>query len=108
MLQGTIVENSLTNPHILKELAVLKSWPDGTWKLHQVNLDRAQALKLANYINDGPWYMHFWELGTEDVLVVFKDKTFDIKYSDRSTWREAVAHGKTIGIPDEQLDFLIY
>jgi len=108
MLQGTIVENSLTDPSVLKEILLLKSWQDGTWKLHQVNLDREQALNLASYIADGPWYMHFWEPESDDVLVVYKNKTFDIKHSDKLTWQDAVAYGKSIGIPDAQLDFLIY
>ncbi|MDQ1300045.1 MAG: hypothetical protein QG636_713 [Patescibacteria group bacterium] len=108
MLQGTIVENSLTDPTVLGDLSILKSWPEGSWKLHQVQLDREQAIELATFLADGPWYMHFWEPGTEDVLVVFKDKTFDIKYSDKSTWEEAVAYGKSTGVPEEQLDFLIY
>jgi hypothetical protein len=108
MLQGTIVENSLTDPAILKELSILKSWPDGKWNLHQVSLNREEALKLAGHIAGGPWYMHFWEPGKDDVLVVFKDKTFDLKHSDKSTWQGAIAHGKSIGIPDKQLDFPIY
>lgn len=52
--------------------------------------------------------MHFWEPGKDEVLAVFKNKTFDIKHSDKSTWSGAVEHGKSIGIPEEQLDFLIY
>jgi hypothetical protein len=107
VLQGTIIETSLTDSDILKELSILKSWPDGSWKLHQVSLDRAQTLKLADHIADGPWYMHFWEPGTDDVLVVFKDKTFDIKHSDKLTWTEAIEHGKSLDIPVEQLDFPI-
>jgi len=107
MLQGTIIENSLTDPAVLKELSILKSWSTSTWNLHHVSLDRPQALKLASYIKAGPWYMHFWESGTDDVLVVFKDKTFDIKHSDKSTWQEAIDYGISIGVPDKQLDFVI-
>ncbi|HEX5774691.1 MAG TPA: hypothetical protein VFY28_01875 [Candidatus Paceibacterota bacterium] len=108
MLQGTIVENSLREPSVLKELSILKSWPDGTWNLHQVELDREQAIKLGSHLSDGPWYMHFWESGSDDVLIVFRGKTFDIKHSDKSTWSEAVSYGKSIGVPEEQLDFVIY
>lgn len=108
MLQGTIVENSLAEKDILKELDVIKSWPDGTWNLHQVKLNREEAIKLAAYLADGPWYMHFWEPGSDNVLVVYKGRTFDIKHSDKSTWAPAVEYGKSIGIPEEQLDFLIY
>lgn len=107
MLQGTIVENSLINPDVLKDLTILKSWPDGSWNLHQVQLNRKQAIKLADHLANGPWYMHFWEPGKDEVLVIFKNKTFDIKHSDKSTWSEAVAYGKSIGVPEEQLDFLI-
>lgn len=108
MLQGTIVENSLVDTSILDDVTILKSWPDGSWNLHQVSLDREHALSLAGYLADGPWYMHFWEPGNDDVLVVFKGKTFDIKHSDKNSWKEAVEYGQSIGIPEEQLDFLIY
>lgn len=108
MLQGTIIENSLIDPSVLSDLSVLKSWPSGSWNLHQVQLDRQQALQLANNLSVGPWYMHFWEHGKDDILVIFKDRTFDIRYSEKSTWNEAVAYGRSIGIPEEQLDFHIY
>ncbi len=108
MLQGTIVENSLSDSKILKNLTIVKSWPEGSWKLHQIELSRDSALKLAEYIAEGPWYMHFWEPGSDEVLVVYKSKTFDIKYSDKSTWSEAIKYGESIGIPNEQLDFFIY
>ncbi|CAN5748698.1 hypothetical protein BH11PAT2_BH11PAT2_01410 [soil metagenome] len=108
MLQGTIVESSLVDPEILKDLAILKSWPDGTWNLHQVSLTREQAIGLGKYLADGAWYMHFWEPGEDDVLVVFKNKTFHIKHSDKTTWKNAVEYGRSMGIPEEQLDFLIY
>lgn len=108
MLQGTIIENSLIEPAVLDGLNILKSWSSGSWNLHQVQLDREQALKLADHLDVGPWYMHFWEPGKDAVLVVFKDRAFDIKYSDKSTWDEAIAHGKSIGVPEEQLSFLVY
>lgn len=108
MLQGTVVENSLVNPEILKNLSILKSWPDGSWNLHQVSVTRDQAIALGEQLAEGAWYMHFWEPGNDNVLVVFKGKSFDIKHSDKTTWSEAVQYGKSIGIPDEQLDFLIY
>lgn len=107
MLQGTIIENSLQVAGIIKGLKVLRSWEEGDWKLHQVEADREQALGLGKYLADGPWYVHFWEPGKDDVLVVFKDKAYDINYSDKSTWKEAIQYGKSIGILEEQLDFLI-
>lgn len=107
MLQGTIIENSLINPSVLQDLVLLESWTDGSWKLHKVSISRREALHLGEHLKDGPWYVHFWEPGKDDVLVVFKDKSFEIKHSNKSTWTEAIEHGKSIGIPEEQLDFLV-
>ncbi len=107
MLHGVIVENSLTDVSILKSIHIIKSWTDGSWKLHEVELQREDAIQLSAFITEGPWYMHFWN-NEDAILVVFKNKFFDIKQSDTSTWNEAVAYGKDTGIPTEQLDFLTH
>lgn len=107
VLKGTIVGNSLSDKSILERLNILKNWSEDGWDLYHVGLDRKDAVGLGKYLADGPWYAHFWKPGEDEVLVVFKNKTFDIKHSDKSTWREAVQYGESIGIPGEQLDFLI-
>ena len=105
--QGIIVENSLKDSSILRSLNIQRSWQDGSWTLHDVLVDEGDALKIGQYLTDGPWYIHFWKPGGDDVLVVYKDKSFRIKHSEKSTWVDAVAYGKSIGIPSEQLDFPI-
>lgn len=107
MFKGTIIENSLSDKSILEKVQVQKTYQSGSWTLHDVLVDENKVSELSKYLADGPWYIHLWEPGKDDVKVVFKDKIFDIKFSDKSTWAEAVAYGKTIGIPDEQLDFPI-
>lgn len=107
MLQGTIIEDSLNDVRVLDRLTILKSWTAGSWKLHRVQVRKVEAMLLSEYIAKGPWYIHFWEEGKDDVLVVFKEKSFSITYSDKSTWTAAAEHGKSIGIPEEQLDFTI-
>jgi hypothetical protein len=49
--------------------------------------------------------MHFWD--GRDVIAIFKNKVFEFNYDDKSTWSEAVDYGRSQGIPDEQLDFII-
>ena len=105
--QGTIVENSLADTSVLSQLKVLKSWSSGKWKLHRVTATKEQVRSIGTFLADGPWYIHFWADNREDVVVVFKEKIFFIKHSDKSTWKEAVSYGKLLGIPEEQLDFLI-
>lgn len=105
MLVGTIIENSLNDTSVLNHLNIIKSWTAGSWMLHQVSLEREKALDLGRYLADGPWYMHFWNPEKDTILVVFKDKTFDITRSDTSTWKEAVQYGKFLHISEEQLTF---
>lgn len=104
-MKGVIIENSLSDTSILQNLDISRSWKDGDWKLHEVSVSKEQVLDLQNYLADGPWYVHFWEKGSDDVLVVFKNKSFEIKFSDKSTWTPALEHGESIGIPPKQLDF---
>lgn len=107
MLKGTIVENSLADKSILSKIKIEKTWQAGDWILHKVLVEEETAKQIGNYLADGPWYIHFWEPDSDDVLVVYKGKNFLIKHSDKSTRSEAVAYGQSIGIPMEQLDFVI-
>lgn len=105
MLKGTIIENSLADKSLLKEVQVTRTWQDGSWVLHDVLVDEARAQEAGKYLADGPWYMHFWEPDKDDFLIVFKDKTFTAKRSDSTSLADIIAYGKSIGIPEEQLDF---
>ncbi|MDO8495136.1 MAG: hypothetical protein Q7S32_01225 [bacterium] len=103
--EGTIVESSLRDKEILKSLKIKKTYALEDWMLNDVMVSEKQIEKLGEYLQDGPWYMHFWQPGKDDVIVVFKDKVFKIKSSDKNTWTEAIKHGTSKDIPEEQLDF---
>lgn len=105
--QGIIVENSLTDKEILKNLTTARVYQAGEWNLYEVSVSKKQIEKLGECLDEGPWYMHFWQENKDDVVVVFKDKSFKIKYSDKSTWAEAIQHGQSRGISREQLDFSV-
>jgi len=107
MYKATIIENSLRDKSILNELQIVKTYQDGDWILHDVLIDESQISTLPSYLSDEPWYIHLWEPGKDAVKVIFKNKIFDITFSDKSTWTRAVAYGKSLGIPEEQLDFPI-
>lgn len=107
MYKATIIENSLSNKGILKKLDITKTWKSGDWILRNVLLNNEQIEELSQFIEEGPWYIHAWEEGKDDVKVIFRDKLFDIKYSDKSTWADAIEYGLSLGIPKEQLDFRI-
>lgn len=107
MLKGTIVENSLADKSILKSLKVDRTWKSSNWTLHSVFIRPEQLAELAQALADGPWYTHFWEPGKDIIHVVFKDQQFEINASDKATWEKAITYGKTLGIPEEQLDFIV-
>lgn len=107
MLKGTIIENSLKDKGILNQLVIEKTYQDEDWILHDVLVGEGQIAELSKSLAEGPWYIHLWEPGKDEVQVIFKDKTFLINHSDKATWSEAIAHGESLGIPKEQLDFVI-
>ena len=86
----------------------MRSWDSsGGWKLQDIRIEENKALEFGKYLADGPWYVHFWEPGEDGILVVFKDKTFRILHSDQDTWHDAIQYGESVGMPKEQLDFIV-
>ena len=49
--------------------------------------------------------MHFWN--EREIIAVFKDKTFTFNSDDKPSRINAVNYGISLGIPEEQLDFII-
>lgn len=106
-MKGVVIENSLADTSILSQLDIEKTWQDGEWKLHAVKVTENQIPLLSESLNDGPWYIHLWEPGKDDIQVIFKGKVITIKAKDKASWEPAITYGKSIGILEEQLDFLI-
>ncbi len=107
MYKGTIVENSLADKGVLGQLQIVKTWNSSKWVLHDVLVREEQFEELKNSIAEGPWYMHFWIPGGDEIKIVFRNKIFNFVASNKETWKEAVEYGKSIGIPEGQLDFVI-
>jgi len=38
-------------------------------------------------------------------MMYFNNKQFELDKNDKSTWKEAIEHGKKQGIPEKELDF---
>lgn len=62
------------------------------------------AAVLAESLDaEGGWYADFTT--GEEHVVVYANKVFRYAYGDASGRAEAVAYGKTVGVPDHQLDW---
>ncbi len=109
--KGTIVEESLEDNRILNGVEIVgfriskNENPQDRWHLYTVKVSKEDIKKISKYIKLGKWYMHFWK--DKDVFAVFKNKVFGFKYDNKSTWKDAVEYGLSLGIPKEQLDFVI-
>lgn len=108
---GTVVEESLADNRFLNELDILSvrisgaEKPEDRWHLYKVCMTSGQIEKLAEQLKPEKWYAHFWD--DENIHVVFPGKTFLMNRDDKDTWADAISYGKSLDIPEEQLDFLI-
>ncbi len=109
--KGTIVEESLLDNRLLNSYKINKfrisgaEKPEDRWHLYEVEATPEQIDELAKQLKPTGWYTHFWQ--NDNVIVVYPNKKFEIIYSDKATWNEAIIYGQSIGIPTEQLDFKI-
>ena len=109
--KGTIVEESLEDNRILNDIDIIdfriskEENPVDRWHLYTVKVTKDDIQKFSRYIRSGKWYMHFWN--GNDVVAVFKDKVFEFKHDQKETWKDACDYGRSLGIPEEQLDFVI-
>jgi len=112
--KGGIIAEGLSNPTIINKFSVYKATITkdnmlidyegniGRWHGYEVRCSREEINALQPYILRG-WYAHFWN--EDKIIVVYNDKQFELLKDDKSTWREAIEHGKTQGISENELDF---
>lgn len=111
LYKGTIIEESLEDKAVLKDFKIQNTRvtteenPADRWHMYTVEGSESAIEKLSEVLKPSKWYCHFWN-GT-DMIVVFKGKIFNFKYSDQSERNRAIEYGISIGIPKQQLDFLI-
>jgi len=120
--KGIIIEESLEDKNILKNLNILKtetekvSSEDNTpwlkkWTLHTIEVGEDKAMDIAERIAraiDGKhansWYVDY--KNEEYHFIIFKKKIFVVDRSKKEEYDEVKKYGLKLGIPDEQLDFM--
>lgn len=109
--KGTIVEESLLDSRIVNGFNITKvhisgaDKPEDRWHLYTLELDDSQIDSIMQQLKPTGWYAHFWN--EEQIIAVFPNMKFRMSRSDRNTWNDVIDYGMQIGIPREQLDFLI-
>jgi hypothetical protein len=107
---GVLIEQSLADHASLRGIEVLcrQRDPHGAWVFLLVRVVGAQERETfaglqASLRKDGNWYTHFFR--GEELVVIYRDATFTMSI-DPTTWGAAVEHGRRLGIPEDQLDFV--
>lgn len=120
--RGTIIEESLENPAILRELKILSTKVEKVtekhktpwlkqWTLHKVEIpedksgEYAQRLsKALDRAHGGSWYCDF---GNDELhYIMFRDKVFLVHKTNPDEYRPVMDYGKKLGIPEYQLGFV--
>jgi len=112
--KGGIIAEGLSDPMIINKFSIYgasiskEGMPIdykgnvGRWHSYDVKCSKKEIDTLQRYIMPG-WYAHFWK--GNKIIVVFNDKQFQLDKNKKSTWKEAIEHGKKQGIPENELDF---
>jgi len=119
-LTGVIIEESLRNPDILRDLKITDTkivevnkdhqTPHlNQWSLHTVEIKTEEAEAVAEALSqvllDKPnsWYTDF--KNDEIVYIIFPNKVYKIPRTNSALFDEAREYGISLGIPDYQVDF---
>jgi hypothetical protein len=116
---GVIIEESLENKDILKNIKILSTEIEQVteehktpwikqWTLHSVEIPEEQADETAKIISQAlesehNWYADFKNKSTH--YIIFRNKVFKIDRTSKEQYDEAKQYGIALGIPEYQVDF---
>jgi hypothetical protein len=108
---GVVVEEALDDNCLINRLDVQKVQITGyrrrqdRWHMYEVKISLGEIEELAKHVIDD-WYIHFWK-GTKIIALFSNNNRFEFDYNVKESWKEVLKYGRSIGIPEEQLDFPI-
>ena len=106
---GVIIEESLRDSRILNKLFITgvkitnEENPRDRWHMYDVIVSREEMDILQKEMDAGKWYMNF-DNGFV-MVVVYRDRIFEYNLGDKDGRERAVEFGRSLGIPEKQLDF---
>ena len=117
--RGVIIEESLENTDILKNVKILSTEVEDVtdghktpwlsrWTLHTVEVPEREAEEVAQMLSEDLETEHVWYADFKNDMhhyIIFRNKVFFVNRSSKEQYDEVVRHGTSLGIPDYQLDF---
>lgn len=119
--KGVIIEESLENKDILKNVKILSTKVEkvtekhetpwlSQWTLHTVEILENEAREIAEKISQsldhnygGAWYADF--KNDTHHYIIFCNKIFYINRKSKEQYDEAKCYGISLGIPEYQVNF---
>lgn len=105
---AVVIEQSLKNKNVLNNFKILNTKHSGDWDLHIIEIENpSQSIKIIQplMVSDKPYYWHIYD-DNNSLIVIFREKFFNLDPKDKSTWVGAQKYGsKLLDILEEQLDF---
>ena len=116
---GVIIEESLENKDILKDVKILETKVEEVveehktpwikqWTLHTVEIPENQVASVAEKISKALDSEHNWYADFKNDThhyIIFRDKVFYIDQKSKEQYEEAKHYGISLGIPEYQVDF---
>lgn len=104
---GILVDAAFTDKRFPESFKLFARKQAGEWTLFGVEilreeLDQAILSIQAEMRADEPFYGHLYD--DETLIAIFKRRVFRLT-PHRSSWEEIKEYGKSLNIPEEQLDF---
>ena len=102
---GILVDVSQKNKSIFNNLKILGQKKAWGWILYKIGVEPKKFDKTLKQLQENMvegFYFHFYK--NEELIVVFKEKIFKVK-TDKSSWKDIIKYGKSLKIPEKQLDF---
>jgi len=116
---GVIIEESLENTSLLKDITVLSTKIETVteshrtpwlkqWTLHtiEINEDKAKFIssQLSNVLEkEHQWYGDF--KNDQFHYIIFRGKVFKVNRNNPQSYEKVKEYGVSLGIPEHQLDF---
>lgn len=107
MYHGILINKQFSDESFAETLTQFAKKNSGDWIIYGVEITEDNFDETIRIIQEAmrpnePWYCHFYN--DKEMVVVFKEKIITAS-SHISTWGEIFAYGKTLNIPEKQLDF---
>ncbi len=107
MYHAIIINKQFVDSNYPNTKDVFAKKVDGDWEIFGVKVEDSElddfiAEVQQNMRPNQTWYAHAYN--DTEMLVIFKDKVIKVT-PHQSTWTPIFEYGKSLGIPEKQLDF---